>query len=400
MIPFINLLFIQALSQPLLGNYHDTHDCLISSGYSWCDANKQCQRQWETPCSDNYSDCEDCLMKQRDGMNIACPDECSMVTIEPYTPHACSDVMCMMYCENGFQQDKNGCNICECSEPLHPIDPVVDPMPPVIDPMPPAVDPMPPVVDPMPPVVNPFLTDNSNECPITQRECSDIVCPKITEITHCSEGGIEGYTTYQLSIIINDDDIYNLYAIYGSDNVNMFLPSAYQVDGPFGSSLGGINERLIAVNENSRYDSWLTIGIINGDENNILNTVGIDFNQWTDHSSLTIDNGAIFLMDPNTNLITNNEIIVGQITTLNQRRDRVILNLQGKYIKNNKDTWKQENIIFNLEKPIRNNNLQTCSIWYDGCNRCQVNNGIIGSCTRMMCFRQEEPYCIQSIAGH
>jgi len=28
----------------------------------------------------------------------------------------CSDVMCAMYCENGFKTGVDGCPICECSE--------------------------------------------------------------------------------------------------------------------------------------------------------------------------------------------------------------------------------------------------------------------------------------------
>ena len=39
--------------------------------------------------------------------------------------------------------------------------------------------------------------------------------------------------------------------------------------------------------------------------------------------------------------------------------------------------------------------------WYDGCNNCQVNNGILGACTRMMCFRQDNPRCTRfETSGH
>ena len=37
--------------------------------------------------------------------------------------------------------------------------------------------------------------------------------------------------------------------------------------------------------------------------------------------------------------------------------------------------------------------LTNCTSWYDGCNTCMVRDGIIGGCTKMMCFTQNEPYC-------
>ena len=30
-------------------------------------------------------------------------------------PHECDDVMCMMHCDNGFQKDEHGCDICQCN---------------------------------------------------------------------------------------------------------------------------------------------------------------------------------------------------------------------------------------------------------------------------------------------
>ena len=39
--------------------------------------------------------------------------------------------------------------------------------------------------------------------------------------------------------------------------------------------------------------------------------------------------------------------------------------------------------------------------WYDGCNTCRVNNGNIGGCTRMMCFREDTHRCLEyNTIGH
>ena len=41
-----------------------------------------------------------------------------------------------------------------------------------------------------------------------------------------------------------------------------------------------------------------------------------------------------------------------------------------------------------------------CVSWFDGCNTCSVNNGQIGICTMMMCFRQGTPECRAYSGGH
>lgn len=40
-----------------------------------------------------------------------------------------------------------------------------------------------------------------------------------------------------------------------------------------------------------------------------------------------------------------------------------------------------------------------CASWNDGCNTCEVQNGVIGACTLMMCFTNNEPYCISYYSG-
>ncbi len=371
---------------PMVGGQRDSNDCLIGAGFTWCEETQNCIRRWETPCADNFSDCSDCLKRQRNGENIACPIQCDTVLIEPPLaidplprppvlpppppppmPHLCSEVMCMMYCENGNQIDENGCNICACN------------------------------------TISPNI-DKEQICPIPYEECSDeYVCPKITEITTCGEGGIRGYTTYQLSLILNPRaDIRNIYALFGKLDHEMILPGSYQVKNVFGKNLGGVPESTIRFSQNSIYDSWLTIGITDGDIDSKLGAIGIDFESWDIDSSLVIDNGAVFLQDPNeSNIGAENEIIIAQLTLPNDRVDQMLLNVQGKLI-NSVNTWAQYDILFNISPPVRSDNLisPNCISWFDGCNTCRVNNGVLGACTRIMCFREEEPYCINTINGH
>ena len=37
---------------------------------------------------------------------------------------------------------------------------------------------------------------------------------------------------------------------------------------------------------------------------------------------------------------------------------------------------------------------ENCATWHDGCNTCQVQNGVAEICTLMYCFRQDTPYCM------
>ena len=251
-------------------------------------------------------------------------------------------------------------------------------------------------------------TENINSCPIPYID-SDIeyVCPKVTEITECSQGGISGYTTYQLSLIIKDPAIQNIYAMYGSDlqNKPLVIPSAYQGNTIFNSNLGGISPELINIDHNAFYDSWLTIGLTNGDPNNLLSTIGIDFNSWTEDNSLYITNGAVFVMDPEISIVPGNEYIIAQLTIPNEVVTDVLINVQGKLTcVDCPSTWKQEDIHFHLEKPksVNPNYIPShCISWFDGCNTCSVINGELRGCSRLMCFRESTPYCINfDRSGH
>lgn len=432
------LLLFGKVNSQMLGGIMDSNNCLIGAGYSYCESSDSCIRQWVTPCGDNYKDCNDCLNKQRDGINIACPDECDMVQVEP----ECPEVMCMMYCENGYIQDDNGCDTCRCNEPMIAVDPI-----PIVPPVPPTImePPVPSIGDV--PAVNPFIRrcselqmaayykcnsdcqncdiDNTrivmsncknednqilvnnlcqgemSSCDIPYEDCdNEYVCPKITEVTRCGEDGLSGYSTYRLSLIIKNDNVRNIYALYGDVRNSMIIPPSYQSVVNFNSNIGGVLPALINIDNDAQYDSWLTIGITDGNINNEIMTVGIDFDSWTETTGITVTNGAVFTFDPNENIITGDEYIIGQITIPNGRSADFTVNVQGKTncLDCDKDNsnWDENNIIFNIRPPINNNPSEIprgCSTWYDGCNTCQVNNGIIGGCTRMMCFRENPSYC-------
>ncbi len=391
-------------SIPLVGGAHDDNNCLISAGYTWCESSQSCVRSWLTPCSDNFSNCEDCLMKQKDGINIACPKNCDMIAVDPMPPvyyptptpvpqspvspappsvspphiHTpCPDVMCMMFCPDGNKLDDNGCQMCQCNDP--------------------------------PP--------QSQECPLIQPSCEgyNFVCPKVTEITHCNMNGINSHTTYQLSLVVQENkNIKNIYAIYGNtdDSLTMSFPPVYQSPIYEGQNLGGVSQYMKGIFPDTSFDSWLTIGLTNGDPQGTISSIGIDFTQWDESTSLEVDNGAVFLMNPSIIDLTEqgNEIVIAQITIPTYTSPTIVVNVQGKTIDftNNvaDKSWTEKNILFPIIPPVYNapdTVPENCVSWFDGCNTCSANNGVLGGCTRMMCFREDTPHCLQYsnvIAGH
>ena len=70
----------QGPTNGVVGNARDSHNCLLSAGYKWCESTKNCVRPWLNECP------------------------------------TCSDVMCDMYCSNGYELSDNGCPICKCKE--------------------------------------------------------------------------------------------------------------------------------------------------------------------------------------------------------------------------------------------------------------------------------------------
>ena len=138
-----------------------------------------------------------------------------------------------------------------------------------------------------------------------------------------------------------------------------------------------------------------------------MGTIGIDYESWTVDSSLSIGDGAVFLMNPGEVTINNGELVIGQLTIPSSRYEEAIINVQGKL--KDGSSWEQYEIRFTLNPPqildpnavvsnavVPNN----CEVWFDGCNTCQTNNGVIGACTRIMCFREETPYCLRPTSGH
>ena len=353
----------------------DENGCLMVKGFSWCEDTQSCIRISETPCRDSFTNCRDCLYRQR-LESIACPSDCDIEQpVEPCppcpppTPCPPPGPDCTY---SSPDTDECGCSV-GCGE-ISCISSTPEPEP-VLD-----------------------------QCPIQQPNCNeyDYICPKITEVTHCSEDGIDGYTTYQLSVLIKDhNEVRNIYALFGEGSEHeMYLPPAYQIDGPFNSDIGGISPSIIQIFPDAFYDSWLTIDITDGDQENKLSIIGIDINEWSSTNSISTSNGAVFLIDPEDSNYKN-EYLLGQITISNYLTDVVTMNIQGRKVDD--DSWQDYSVTFplNPSEVIQNPIPLDCVLWYDGCNLCQVTNGQLGLCTSNSCLLYGDTHChAHTHSGH
>ena len=73
--------------------------------------------------------------------------------------------------------------------------------------------------------------------------------------------------------------------IFGTEEHGLAFPPAYTCAPPFGVDIGGTNPAFWAVANSealgyAQYDSWLTVGITEGDTANALASIGIAFDAW------------------------------------------------------------------------------------------------------------------------
>lgn len=168
-----------------------------------------------------------------------------------------------------------------------------------------------------------------------------------------------GYDTYRLSLSFASSDVFNVYTIFGAPPVlrgidagvpakAMFFPAAYHSPAPFGTNIGGTDPQLWMSEPNAQYDSWLTIGIVDGQNAGSLSTIGIDFDDWTPTQPLSVRNGAVFCMDPTTGS-TNDPTVIAQISVATGSTWRATVNARGKrsgYAGGGGDDWEAVGLTF------------------------------------------------------
>lgn len=134
------------------------------------------------------------------------------------------------------------------------------------------------------------------------------------------------------------------------------------------------------------YDSWLTVGLTQGESNSAVSVIGEDFDKWDDNNGLTTSNGAVFWMNPNHGpsktdadgyegkLKAGGEIVVAQLTVKAGGSYEAQVNCQGKT--NHGNNWRADGIRFHLGRTHGTScsNVQLAAV--TGCVKsCQICKG-------------------------
>jgi len=104
-----------------------------------------------------------------------------------------------------------------------------------------------------------------------------------------------------------------------------------------------INESIVALEPGLAYDSWVTVGAKNSNDNNLW-TIGIDYNDFLAGQELTVLDGAWFVVptDVQAAAAVGNKVLLMQLTTDGTATG--VLNLQGR--DGEGGTWRQHDLTF------------------------------------------------------
>ena len=109
----------------------------------------------------------------------------------------------------------------------------------------------------------------------------------------------------------------------------MSFPPAYQEPTPFGANIGGTNPQFWAYSPSAQFDSWLAVGDFDGKDTTAVSSIGIDFDSWDETTGLSIDNGAVFWMDPN-RAPDKETCVIAQLTIADGTDWSATVNARGK----------------------------------------------------------------------
>lgn len=175
------------------------------------------------------------------------------------------------------------------------------------------------------------------------------VRPKVTQL---ATSAVDGFNTYELALVSNNEDSWSCYAIFGNTATALSMPPAYQVAAPFGTNIGGVDKALIAAMPVAKFDSWLAVG--RGFGSDKVFSIGVDFDNWNQTAPLKSTNGAVFWSEPDHApvLATPDDksdtdepvsVVVAQLTISEGSQVLATMNAQGRTEDGN---WEQSGIRF------------------------------------------------------
>lgn len=160
--------------------------------------------------------------------------------------------------------------------------------------------------------------------------------------------GIAGYDTYRVALMLTAQDVQNIFTIYGTTANPLRMPPAHQVEAGQILDIGGVSPGIIATNPDAAYDSWLTVGVVDGSIGSI-SSASIDYSLWSDTTGLIDPDGAVYWQFSTKGPArkANAEVVIAQLTVPTGTCFSGSVNAQGHTIEHSPNpTWKAEGIQF------------------------------------------------------
>jgi hypothetical protein len=173
----------------------------------------------------------------------------------------------------------------------------------------------------------------------------------IVPITTAMDCGIDGFSTFQLSLShAAGSDSHSVYAVFGDHIDHALLPPAFHVPTPLGADIGGVSPVLAAYSPDSAFDSYLTLGLTTGDPHVTLSALGIPWHEWSPRSPVSITNGAVYCVDPVEAPSLEAPVVVAQLTVATGQPATAVLNAQGTTNHNGEvdHTWEARGLQWHL----------------------------------------------------
>lgn len=113
---------------------------------------------------------------------------------------------------------------------------------------------------------------------------------------------------------------------------------------PYNAHVGGVSPAFIAVEPSAAADSWLTVGITDGDTDGALSQIGIDFDSWTATMGLVSTDGAVFFMNPDGG--PSGVVTVAQLTVPIGSSGVATMGMQGQSTSGAGNPWVKNGVTF------------------------------------------------------
>lgn len=196
-------------------------------------------------------------------------------------------------------------------------------------------------------------------------------------------GGLVPGNTYRVYAVLPTAQ-HSLHAVFAAEEhvLNVATTGSFYQHQYGSSSSLDVNEAIVNIEPSLAFDSWVTVGAENSDNNNLW-TIGVDYNNFLAGNELTVTDGAWFVVptDVQAAAAVGNKVLLMQLTTDGTASG--IINLQGRDGEGN--TWRAHDLTFTSDDAqvfgctdANASNYNTEATYNDGSCEGQSTTGLTG----------------------